>query len=135
MALTVKVAGCPGTTSSSETDWLVIMEGFTVDGGRVKVFERGSGRWGKGEREREGGREGGREGEREGGRERGREGGREGHHQVQQIISVPVISLTMHALMHLHTVRLAPVEVTELAALLTTHRYSPSSLSATAAMV
>ena len=34
MALTVKVAGCPGTTSSSETDWLVIMEGFTVDGGR-----------------------------------------------------------------------------------------------------
>ena len=40
-----------------------------------------------------------------------------------------------HDLICLHTVRLAAVEVTELAALLTTHRYSPSSLSATAAMV
>ena len=36
---------------------------------------------------------------------------------------------------HLRTVRLAAVEVTEPAALLTTHRYIPESLSATAAMV
>ena len=85
------------------------------------------------------GREGGKEGGREGG-EGGREGGREGGGRV--IIDSAAYYCpyrtshhTCDALTYLHTVRLAAVEVTELAALLTTHRYSPSSLSATISMV
>ena len=56
MAVTVKVAGCPGTTNSCGSGWSVISGGSTAEGGR----------------------EGGREGSREGGREtvRGREKGK-----------------------------------------------------------
>ena len=48
MAVTVKVAGCPGTTNISETGWSVIMGGSTAEGGREGERE---------ERRREGGRE------------------------------------------------------------------------------
>ena len=56
MAVTVKVAGCPGTTNSCGSGWSMISGGSTAEGGR----------------------EGGREGSREGGREtvRGREKGK-----------------------------------------------------------
>ena len=63
MAVTVKVAGCPGTINSCGSGWSVISGGSTAEGGR--------------EGGREVGREGGREVGREGGREVGREGGRE----------------------------------------------------------
>ena len=51
MAVTVKVAGCPGTINNCETGWLVITGGLTAERGRE----------GEREEEREGGREGGRE--------------------------------------------------------------------------
>ena len=65
MAVTVKVADCPGTINSCGSGWSVITVWSTTEGGR------------------KGGREERREGGREGGRERGkkgerREGGREG---------------------------------------------------------
>ena len=41
MAVTVKVADCPGTTNVSETGWTVIMGGFTAeDGGRKEGKEQ-----------------------------------------------------------------------------------------------
>ena len=59
IAVTVKVADCPGIIISCETGWSVITGRSTAEGGR------------------DGGREGGKKGEREGGREGGKEGGRE----------------------------------------------------------
>ena len=84
MAVTVKVAGCPGTIISCETGWPVIIGGSTAEGGR----EGGRDGWTEGGREE--GREGGREREREGGRgrDRGIEGGREDLHQLQQHFTV-----------------------------------------------
>ena len=34
VAVTVKIADCPGTTNSSETGWTVIMGGFTAERGK-----------------------------------------------------------------------------------------------------
>ena len=67
MAMTVNVAGCPGTTINCDSGWLVIIGGFTAK--REKEGRRSE--EGIGEREREGEGEGGeREGKREGERER-----------------------------------------------------------------
>ena len=41
MAVTVKVADCPGTTNNCESGWTVIMGGFTAeDGGRKEGKEQ-----------------------------------------------------------------------------------------------
>ena len=52
VAVTVKVADCPGTISSCGSGWTVITGGLTAERGRE----------GEREEEREGGREGGRRG-------------------------------------------------------------------------
>ena len=36
MALAMKVTDHPGTTNVSETGWLMIIGGFTVDGGKKR---------------------------------------------------------------------------------------------------
>ena len=70
MAMTVNVAGCPGTTINCDSGWLVIIGEFTAK------REKGGRRSEEGSGERERGRE--REGVRgRGGRERGKERGRE----------------------------------------------------------
>ena len=58
-------------------------------------------------------------------------------HLTQWALTVPKTGTLYLRLVytHLHTVRLAAVEVSELPALVTIHRYAPSSLSVTAAMV
>ena len=68
MAVTMKVAGCPGTIISCETGWPVIIGGSTAEGGRE------GGRDGRREGRKKGEREGGRE--REGGIKGSKEGGR-----------------------------------------------------------
>ena len=92
MAVTVKVADCPGTISSCGSGWSVITVGSTTEGGRKGGREGGrkGGREGGREEGREGRRERGREGGKEGGRGRdqGIEGGREDLHQLQQHFTV-----------------------------------------------
>ena len=53
MAMTVNVAGCPGTTISCDSGWLVIIGGFTAKREKEgRRSEEGSGKR-EGERERE----------------------------------------------------------------------------------
>ena len=41
MAVTVKIAGCPGITNISETGWSVITGGSTAEGGREGLGIKG----------------------------------------------------------------------------------------------
>ena len=54
MAMTVKVAGCPVTTNSCRSGWLVIPGGSTAKGGGMEGGREG-GREEEGRVEREGG--------------------------------------------------------------------------------